>query len=170
MKLNKFLLACMAGLCCFATACSDSDEDPCDPSMTVIKATDAIEKVASEATIDATTGAGCKEFAAALKGVTDTYDADSFKNTKDELMQGGAACTTVKSLLLADKILSEATSGKNVYSSVKEKMDLCTEVIKAHIGEGETPDADSQGILETFTTVDGWHTILQSAANATAGK
>jgi len=196
MKLNKFLcLGLMGAACCFASACSDDgstktvcDEngenckevaEECEP-LTMTKLHNQLKEAANVeiVAVEDITAENAAEVAAACNTLTanlSTFASDSGVSTvtsasfSAELTQGGTLCKINKAANFAIDVLTVTST----YNDVKAKVETCTTIYASVISllgaeEGAKYQESQTNLQTSFTTVDGWHNILQTAANATA--
>ncbi len=194
MKLNKLFGLGLLGAACFLTAaCSDDGskkvvcdengenceeiEEPCNPlTMTKLHAdlkTAANVVIPAEVTADTAVevASACNTLTANLSNFATESGVDAVTNASftAEFTQGDTLCKINKAANFAIDVLTVTST----YNDVKAKVETCTSVYTAVIGlvsseEAAKYEESKTNLAHSFTTVDGWHGILQSAADATA--
>ncbi len=164
MKLNKFLVAGLAGLCCFATACSDDDGDePCYE----LEISSLYNKINTAVNVEIDdTGKGCETITDNLsKVLEDASSKDiSLDSLKDDINSGDTACKIKKGAQLALQIVTV----KSTAETMNAKKDQCVAILSALVAAGNSEAGTTLTNLQTsFTTVDGWTNMLTTAAAGT---
>lgn len=177
-------VALLAALSCSFVACSEGDEACFTPSYLAIlddiggmaSANSAIGSVADLpsdiSTIDKTVVenavAPCKSLYDSMKSITDKNSgvtSESIKAEHERFQNTSGLCRAAVGLNGALKSLSFVTA----WSNVKASVEYCAQLAGAAGALGVVGfEYGAEELTTSFTTLDGWSNILQTAADATS--